>query len=38
VRGFVVANGTSANTWCRAELDSTRRAIGYHPLDDAWAD
>lgn len=38
VDGFVVANGTSANRHNVAELDATRRAIGYAPVDDAWAD
>ncbi len=36
VCGFVVANGTSANTWCRAELDSTRRGIPVARLSPAW--
>ncbi|SDU83135.1 Nucleoside-diphosphate-sugar epimerase [Microlunatus sagamiharensis] len=37
VEGFVVANGTSANRHRVAELEETRRAIGYMPVDDAWA-
>lgn len=35
--GFVVAHGVSANRHTIAELDQTRRAIGYVPVDDAWA-
>ncbi len=38
VDGFVVANGTSANRHRVAELDQTRRSIGYSPVDDAWAE
>jgi len=38
VEGFVVANGVSANRHNVAELEQTRRAIGYAPLDDAWQD
>ena len=38
VEGFVVANGTSANRYQVAELEETRRSIGYLPADDAWAD
>ena len=37
VDGFVVAHGISANRHPVADLDQTRRAIGYAPLDDAWA-
>jgi nucleoside-diphosphate-sugar epimerase len=36
VEGFVVANGVSANRHNAAELEQTRRAIGYRPVDDAW--
>ncbi|MGI3779252.1 MAG: NAD-dependent epimerase/dehydratase family protein [Janthinobacterium lividum] len=36
VDGFVVANGVSANRHAVAELEETRRAIGYAPVDDAW--
>jgi len=36
VEGFVVANGVSANRHSVAELEQTRRAIGYLPVDDAW--
>ena len=36
VEGFVVANGVSANRHNVAELEQTRRAIGYVPVDDAW--
>lgn len=38
VDGFVVALGVSANRHNVAELGATRRAIGYAPVDDAWAD
>ena len=38
VQGFVVANGVSANRHCRADLQETTRALGYHPVDDAWQD
>lgn len=34
---FVVANGTSANRFRRADLQQTVRRLGYHPVDDAWA-
>jgi nucleoside-diphosphate-sugar epimerase len=34
---FVIANGISANRYPTAELDETRRSLGYAPLDDAWA-
>jgi hypothetical protein len=33
---FVVANGTSANRYRRADLQDTIRQLGYHPTDDAW--
>ena len=33
---FVVANGTSANRYLRADLEDTIRLLGYHPQDDAW--
>lgn len=36
VDGFVVANGVSANRYTVADLEETRRAIGYVPVDDAW--
>ena len=36
VDGFVVAHGVSANRHNVAELEQTRRAIGYAPVDDAW--
>ena len=38
VDGFVVANGVSANRHNVVELEHTRRAIGYAPVDDAWAE
>jgi len=38
VDGFVVANGTSANRHNAADLEHTRRTLGYAPVDDAWAD
>lgn len=38
VDGFVVAHGVSANRYSVAELEATRRAIGYAPVDDAWAE
>lgn len=36
--GFVVANGTSAGRYRKAEVSTTQRVLGYRPLDDAWAD
>jgi nucleoside-diphosphate-sugar epimerase len=33
---FVVANGTSANRYRRADLQDTIDRLGYHPTDDAW--
>ena len=36
VDGFVVANGTSANRHNGADLEHTRRTLGYAPVDDAW--
>ena len=33
---FVVANGTSANRYRRADLQDTIRSLGYRPIDDAW--
>ncbi len=33
---FVVANGTSANRYRRADLDEAVRLLGYRPADDAW--
>ena len=36
VDGFVVAHGVSANRHGVADLEQTRRAIGYVPVDDAW--
>lgn len=36
VDGFVVAHGVSANRYGVAELEHTRRAIGYVPVDDSW--
>jgi nucleoside-diphosphate-sugar epimerase len=33
---FVVANGTSANRYRRADLQDAIRQLGYHPTDDAW--
>lgn len=36
VDGFVVANGVSANRHDVADLEETRRSIGYSPADDAW--
>ena len=35
--GFVVAHGVSANRHGVAELETTRWALGYAPVDDAWA-
>ena len=37
VDGFAVANGTSANRHNVADLEHTRRTLGYAPVDDAWA-
>jgi len=34
---FTVANGISANRYRHAELSETMRALGYQPVDDAWA-
>ena len=36
--GFVVANGTSAGRYRKADPSTTQRVLGYRPLDDAWAD
>lgn len=36
-QGFVVANGVSANAHLAADLEETRRTLGYAPVDDAWA-
>lgn len=33
---FVVATGTSANRYRRADLEDTIRRLGYRPRDDAW--
>jgi hypothetical protein len=33
---FVVAAGTSANRYRRADLEDTIRRLGYQPRDDAW--
>lgn len=33
---YFVANGISANRFQRLDLETTRAAIGYEPLDDAW--
>ena len=33
---FVVAAGTSANRYRRADLQDTIRSLGYRPIDDAW--
>jgi uronate dehydrogenase len=33
---FVVAAGTSANRYRRADLEDTIRRLGYRPRDDAW--
>jgi nucleoside-diphosphate-sugar epimerase len=38
VRGLVVANGISANTYRAADIDETIATLGYQPVDDAWAD
>ncbi|MGQ7295322.1 NAD-dependent epimerase/dehydratase family protein [Quadrisphaera sp. KR29] len=35
--GFVVVGGTSAGRYRKADLATTRRVLGYRPLDDAWA-
>jgi nucleoside-diphosphate-sugar epimerase len=34
---FAVANGISANRYRQADLEATSVAIGYRPVDDAWA-
>jgi hypothetical protein len=34
---FVVANGISDNRHLLLDLESTRAAIGYAPVDDAWS-
>lgn len=36
VDGFVVAHGVSANRHNVADLEHTRRVLGYAPVDDAW--
>ena len=36
VRGLVVGNGISANTYRHADLETTVSALGYRPRDDAW--
>jgi nucleoside-diphosphate-sugar epimerase len=33
---FFVANGISANRFLHLDLATTRRVIGYQPVDDAW--
>ncbi|MGH9126885.1 MAG: hypothetical protein ACRDZ8_19470 [Acidimicrobiales bacterium] len=33
---YFVGNGISANRFQRLDLESTRAALGYEPLDDAW--
>lgn len=33
---YLVANGTSANRHRIADLEETRRVLGYEPVDDAW--
>jgi NAD(P)-dependent dehydrogenase (short-subunit alcohol dehydrogenase family) len=33
---FVVANGTSANRYRRADVQDTIQRLGYRPTDDAW--
>src|SRR5215218_5439581 len=33
---FVIANGISANRYCRADLKETMHQLGYRPIDDAW--
>ena len=38
VDGFVLAHGVSANRHNGADLEHTRRSLGYAPVDDAWAD
>ncbi len=35
---FAVANGISANRYRVADLSETTQLLGYHPVDDAWAD
>ncbi|HZI96727.1 MAG TPA: NAD(P)-dependent oxidoreductase [Actinomycetales bacterium] len=37
VRGFIVANGTSANRYRFADLAETTATLGYRPADDAWS-
>lgn len=34
---FLVADGVSANRYARADVGRTVRALGYRPVDDAWA-
>nr|MDQ3610891.1 NAD(P)-dependent oxidoreductase [Actinomycetota bacterium] len=34
---LVVADGISANRYRQADLEATTAALGYRPLDDAWA-
>jgi hypothetical protein len=34
---FIVADGVSANRHARADVGRTVRALGYRPVDDAWA-
>jgi hypothetical protein len=33
---FMVANGTSANRYRRADLQDTMQQLSYRPIDDAW--
>ena len=35
---FLVADGVSANRHARADVGRTMRALGYRPVDDAWAE
>jgi nucleoside-diphosphate-sugar epimerase len=35
---FLVADGVSANRHARADVGRTVRALGYRPVDDAWAE
>ncbi|TNM69937.1 NAD(P)-dependent oxidoreductase [Streptomyces sp. NP160] len=36
--GFVVVSGTSASRFRKADLSTAVQVLGYHPLDDTWAD
>ncbi len=35
---FAVTNGISTESLPLADLSETMQSLGYHPVDDAWAD